>query len=272
MPTASPAQVRHIRGAGSALRRPLGYAMVGGLVLSQALTDIALHAIQASPPGGRIEIRLERVQQRARILLSDSSHRAPAPSQTPTPGQARLDPLVLASALERQGGRFEIQLPTALRGARYLVELPLRAPEESPDAAPQAQQQPGQRLAALQVMVVDDSGSARASLAQLLGQEGAEAALFADGTQALGWLQSRGGANGAPWPQALLCDISLGEEDGRQVLRQIRALEEERGLPLEQRMFAVALTGADLPSERLVALMSGFQTHLPKAALAQGSI
>ncbi len=32
-------------------------------------------------------------------------------------------------------------------------------------------------------------------------------------------------------------------------------------------MFAVALTGADLPSERLVALMSGFQTHLPKAAL-----
>ncbi|GAB2730280.1 ATP-binding cassette domain-containing protein [Comamonas sediminis] len=237
-------------------------------VLSQALTDIALHAIQASPPGGRIEIRLERAQARARILLSDSSHRAPAPSQTPPPGQARLDPLVLASALERQGGRFEIQLPTALRGARYLVELPLRAPEEAPDATPQAQQQPGQRLAALQVMVVDDSGSARASLAQLLGQEGAEAALFADGAQALGWLQSRGGANGAPWPQALLCDISLGEEDGRQVLRQIRALEEERGLPLEQRMFAVALTGADLPSERLVALMSGFQTHLPKAALA----
>lgn len=62
-----------------------------------------------------------------------------------------------------------------------------------------------------------------------------------------------------------MCDISLGDqEDGHQVVRRVRQLEAQRGVPLDCRMPAIALTGHAQPDDRLTALMAGFQLHLAK--------
>jgi len=56
----------------------------------------------------------------------------------------------------------------------------------------------------------------------------------------------------------------LGNEDGHQVVRRIRQLEDERQVPLDNRVPAIALSGLSEPADRVRSLMSGFQSHLVK--------
>jgi ATP-binding cassette subfamily B protein len=62
----------------------------------------------------------------------------------------------------------------------------------------------------------------------------------------------------------LICDIALGNEDGHEVMREIRQIEQQRGVPLDGRMPAIALTGLAQPGDRMRSLMAGFQVHLAK--------
>ena len=66
------------------------------------------------------------------------------------------------------------------------------------------------------------------------------------------------------WPDALVCDIGLPDEDGYKVLERIRALEAEQKTPLHQRLPAIALSGYASPEDRMRALLAGFQLHLGK--------
>jgi ATP-binding cassette subfamily B protein len=72
------------------------------------------------------------------------------------------------------------------------------------------------------------------------------------------------GHDDAEWPALLLCDIALGDMDGLTVVRRVRAIEPERGLPVERRLPAIALTGLAQPGDRLRTLLAGFQAHLVK--------
>lgn len=67
------------------------------------------------------------------------------------------------------------------------------------------------------------------------------------------------------WPGLLICDIALGEhEDGYSVLRALREFEAERGIALDQRLPAIALTGFAGVESRVEALLAGFQLHMAK--------
>jgi ATP-binding cassette subfamily B protein len=68
------------------------------------------------------------------------------------------------------------------------------------------------------------------------------------------------------WPDLLICDIGLPEEDGYRLLKRVRALEAQRRVPLGERMAAIALTGYAQPEDRMQALVAGFQAHLAKPA------
>jgi ATP-binding cassette subfamily B protein len=110
-------------------------------------------------------------------------------------------------------------------------------------------------------MTIDDHADAREALRLVLELEGARVLAFATGRDALGYLEGRPGGS---WPQLMLCDISLGDENGYAGVRRLRHLEAERGVPLDQRLPAVALTGHAQPDDRIRALMAGFQVHLAK--------
>ena len=246
--------------------------------LAQALRALSMHAAESTPPGGRIELKLERHEACARISIVDGRHAvaaggaapaaaaggsAPTPHGTDTPP----DPLQLRTLIERQRGRFTIESPSSTRGMRYVIELPLRAVDAG--AVPSGQLPPpampgeAQPLADLRILCIDDSADARESLQLLLQAEGAQVLALATGSEAIAWLERQPTSE---WPQVVVCDVALGEEDGYAIVRRIRQLEAQRGMPLEQRVPAIALTGHAQTGDRVRALMAGFQVHLAKPA------
>jgi ATP-binding cassette subfamily B protein len=259
--------------------------------LAQVLHDLVMQALQATPAGGRIEIRLHRHEVHARVSVTDGRHAADALDDAGTPprsgralreraaplpwnAEPPLDPLAVRSTIERQGGRFETEPATAGHGMRWIIELPLRAlavPTQPAAADPAAQDDSGaapappaapMSLAGLTVMCIDDHPDALETLGLMLQGEGARVQPFQRGRDALAWLEA---CPTEQWPQLVVCDISLGdEEDGHAVLRRLRQIEAQRGIALEQRLPAIALTGRGQPEDRLQALMAGFQLHLAK--------
>lgn len=247
-------------------------------VLSQVFHALGAQAVRLTPEGGRIEVRLQRRDAHARLTITDGRN-APVAPLPPRPRQRPValsgpeaddsepvDPLALRSIVERQGGHFEIEPPGGTHGMRATVDLPLQAvavpsapPAPDPevdDAAPQP------RLEGLAVMCIDDNADALESLGLILQTEGAQVLPFERGARALQWLEQRPSDQ---WPRLLVCDITLAEgEDGHQVVRRLRQLEAQRGVALDQRLPAVALTGHAQPEDRLLALMAGFQVHLAK--------
>jgi ATP-binding cassette subfamily B protein len=266
--------------------------------LSQTLRELCMQAVEATPVDGRIELRLERHEANARLTITDGRHGLPS-AVTPTAAPARpdaprlklvppaprpaepvhpqphgtdeaADPLQLRSTIERQGGMFHIEPPGSTHGMRYVIEMPLRAvgAETRPQPEPRSEEggvtepAPGpQALAGLRVMSIDDRDDAREALVSLLEAEGAEVKAYATGAKALEWLEHHGSRD---WPQVIVCDIALGEEDGHQIVRRIRQIEQQRGVPLDDRVPAVALTGLAQAGDRIRALMAGFQVHLAK--------
>ncbi len=236
--------------------------------LSQALWDLCLHALNATPDGGRIEWALGRHQGSVRLTLTDGvssdAERAPAPG-----GSVSADPLQLRSVFERHGGQFRIEPPGTTHGTRYVVELPLRAIDPvdvAPPLAEEASVPARQRLAGACILAIDDLADAREMLQIALEHEGAKVVPFARGDEALDWLAALAPAR---WPQVLVCDIALEDEDGHDVVRRLRHMEARLGLGLEHRLPAIALTGLARPEDRLRALMAGFQVHLAKPVQIQ---
>ena len=251
--------------------------------LTRVIWELCTHAIEATPRGGRIELRLERSGASVRLSVADGRHvgdealraerRAdPKPARIPPDEGASsmeaMDPLALRSSVERQGGLFAIESPSSVHGMRFVVELPLRAVggDATGQAGEQAAELPGAvgpRLLDIGVMVIDDHADAREALTELMDLEGARTLPFAAGAAAIEWLERHPVSQ---WPRVLICDIALGEEDGHAVIRRIRQLEEKRGLALDLRISAVAVTGFAQPVDRVRALMAGFQAHLAKPA------
>lgn len=246
-------------------------------VLSQALGDLTLHALNVTPDGGRIEWALGRHDGSVRLALTDGM-RASGESRASGPdGVASMDLLQLRSVFERHGGRFTIEPPVPARGTRYVVDLPLHALEpleasvEEEGAAQRRLEGPAQRrpedgpaqrrLEGIRIVVVDDLADTREILQLALGNEGARVVAFARGADALEWLSKL--ATGS-WPDLLVCDIVLADEDGHEVVRRLRQMEARLAIGLDHRLPAIALTGMAKSEDRLRALMAGFQVHLAK--------
>jgi len=65
------------------------------------------------------------------------------------------------------------------------------------------------------------------------------------------------------WPDALILDIAMPDEDGYTVLKKVRALEAE-GRAAADRIPAIALTAYGRGEDRLRALQAGFHMHVAK--------
>jgi len=145
-----------------------------------------------------------------------------------------------------------------------MLALPLRAVDAAPpvkSAMAAAQEGETQSLAQRTIFVVDDHEDAREVLAMVLVERDARVEAFDSGGALLARLSS---LDAMQWPDLLICDIGLPDEDGYAVLRHVRTLEAQRNVPLVQRIPAIALTGHAEAEDRTRALMAGFQVHLAK--------
>ncbi len=242
-----------------------GSVVVDPGAVGQALRELSLWAIRSTPRGGRITWTLDRHGPNARLSVTDARAAGAGPAPEAAEDQEEgppFDPLALRSAIEAQGGSFEVEPPSAGRGMRCVIELPLRAvkalPGEGPDPAVPGPVPP---LAGLAVMVVEDNPDALETLQLLLEGEGARVMPFGGGPQALAWLRSH---PASLWPRLLVCDLLLGELDGFELIGRLRQIEDARATSAPHRVCALALSGLAQPGDRDRALAAGFQLHLGK--------
>jgi ATP-binding cassette subfamily B protein len=118
-------------------------------------------------------------------------------------------------------------------------------------------------------MAIDDEEQTRDALEALLQAAGAQVQLAASASEAYELLAA---IPSARWPDAVLVDIMLGEENGYELLGRVRHLEEERRVSLDQRIPAVALTGYVQTEDGVRARMAEFQLHLTKPVAAEALI
>ena len=109
------------------------------------------------------------------------------------------------------------------------------------------------RLAGVRILVVDDEEDAREAMVVLLQQAGATVAAAGSAGEALESLRAR-------TPDLLLSDIAMPGEDGYALIKQVRALPDDRG----GRVAAAALTAYATLEDRRKALQAGYNDHIPK--------
>jgi CheY-like chemotaxis protein len=101
------------------------------------------------------------------------------------------------------------------------------------------------------VLFIEDDQAAREGYAAYLAGSGYEVLPAATGQLAL--------SLAAAWtPDLIVLDLGLPDIDGWEVARQLKASPTTANIPI------IALTGADLPHERVSAMRAGCDRHLSK--------
>jgi CheY-like chemotaxis protein len=114
---------------------------------------------------------------------------------------------------------------------------------------------PGHKLAAMKILIVEDDSDSRQMLEMVLKSRGAEVSAVGSVREAMAVLNKK------EWqPALLLSDLGMPEEDGYDLIRKIRSRSVEEGGELP----AIALSGYAGREEGERALNAGYQVHLSK--------
>ncbi|MGA7938164.1 MAG: ATP-binding protein, partial [Kovacikia sp.] len=254
--------------------------------LQQVVWNLLSNAVKFTPTGGRVEVRLERIEpEKAEASKGGSSHKNPSPppayaqititdtgkgihprflphvfeyfrqadcTTTRQHGGLGLGLAIVHHLVELHGGTVEAASAGEGLGATFTVRLPLM-PTPSPGNAAVAAVDPVLSLNGLQILVVDDVMDTLEFVAFLLEQAGASVLMANSATEALTILPQA-------QPHLLLSDIGMPDMDGYMLIQRVRALPPEQGGNIP----AIALTAFAGEMNQQQAIAAGFQMHLSK--------
>lgn len=240
--------------------------------LQQVVWNLLSNAIKFTPEGGRIEVELKRIGERAELRVSDTG-RGISPEFLPhvfvrfrqatrTDARARaglgLGLTIVRYIVEAHGGSVAAESPGVGQGATFICRFPLAGSgqETVPAVEPlQAQLEVSAEplLRGIKVLVVDDDEDARDVLSAALNRYGAEVTTATGAPQALDTLASEK-------MDVLVSDINMPGMDGYELIRRVRAMAPGQS----GRIPAVALTAYARAEDRVHALQAGYQAHVPK--------
>ena len=234
--------------------------------LQQIVWNLLSNAIKFTPQGGRVNIQLEQVGDRARLVVSDTgkgidpnflphifeSFQQEDYSITRKYGGLGLGLAIVRQLVEALGGTIAAASPGANLGATFTVLLPLLRNEPEPQK-PEQISKIAYDLTGIRVLTVDDDPDARELLTFLLTQHQAEVLSLTSAAEALANLDSF-------QPDVLISDIGMPEVDGYTLIQQIRTLPAEKGGQVP----AIALTAYAREDDQQRALASGYQRHITK--------
>jgi len=264
--------------------------------LQQVVWNLLSNAIKFTPEGGRVMIKLQRVDNNARIVVSDTGigikpeflphvfdrFRQADSALTRRHGGLGLGLAIVRHLVEMHGGNVRAESEGEGRGATFIVSLPLGQPRISESglliAGPWNETRidtarlsahhttsninrdaPAEiaMLEGARVLVVDDENDARELIGTVLSRRGARVISVATASEALGTLLDCG--PGA-WPDVIVSDIGMPNIDGLEFMRKVRAMETNR----PTRTHAIALTAYAGDDDRAAALAAGYDIHLAK--------
>jgi signal transduction histidine kinase/CheY-like chemotaxis protein len=235
--------------------------------LQQVLSNLLSNSMKFTPSGGSVDVRLERHDDRARIVVRDTGAGIPGDllpyifdrfrqadsSDTRVHGGLGLGLAIVRHLVELHHGTVRAESGGPEEGATFVIELPLlaRKGEDQRDQAPHGEpaRDTERSLAGLRIVFVDDDADTRAMLAIALQNHGAEVEPVASAAEAMAALADRPA-------DVLISDISMPGEDGYSLIQKLRA-----GGDLTR---ALALTALARVEDRERALAAGFQQCLAK--------
>ena len=244
--------------------------------LQQVVWNLLSNAIKFTPKGGRVQVRLERVNSHVEISVSDTGSgiapeflphvfdrfRQADQRTTRQHGGMGLGLSIVRHLVELHGGTVRAESAGPGEGSTFTVLLPVAAVYQSEAADervhPAARDtlpsyECAERLDGVRVLVVDDEPDTRELLKAGLGQCGAEVSLTASASQALAAIE-------LATPDLLISDIGMPDVDGYELMRRIRSLPTDQGGKIP----AIALTAYARTEDRLQALRAGYQMHVTK--------
>ncbi|MBI4780857.1 MAG: PAS domain S-box protein [Oscillatoriophycideae cyanobacterium NC_groundwater_1537_Pr4_S-0.65um_50_18] len=234
--------------------------------LQQIIWNLLSNAIKFTPTGRRVDIWLERMDNQAQIVVSDTgkginpdflphifeSFRQEDASTTRRYGGLGLGLAIVRHLVEAHGGTIWANSQGEGQGATFTVQLPLL--DTKPETVlPKESSTDELNLEGIRVMAVDDDPDARDLLVALLQQYGAEVSVFSSAAEVLANLA-------ALRPDVLVSDIGMPGIDGYSLIRQVRALPPEQGGQTP----AIALTAYAREGDHQQAINSGYQRHITK--------
>jgi PAS domain S-box-containing protein len=242
--------------------------------LRQVLWNLCSNAVKFTERGGRVQIRVERVNSHVEVSIADTGIGISVEflprlferfSQADSGVSRMHGGLGLGLAISRhlvelQGGRIWAQSPGPGYGSVFRVELPVRSVEAF--AAVEARHHPSTpssgtlqipALPGVRILVVDDDRDALALVREILEKTGATIATADSAEDALDKLH-RNGAN------VLIADLGMPVMNGFELIARIRASDDIgiRDIP------SAALTAFARSEDRARALRAGFEMHLSK--------
>jgi signal transduction histidine kinase/CheY-like chemotaxis protein len=260
-----------------------GAAWCDAVRMQQVVWNLVSNAVKFTPKSGHVDITLSRERSSIQIQVTDDGQGIGAEllphvfdrfRQADSSTRRRFAGLGLGLSIvkhivEAHGGTIEATSAGEGKGSTFTVRLPIRAVRigedveqretagktgghEPEDASAIHVGFPLVRLDGIRVLVVDDEADARRVMVMVLEHVGAIVTTAGSVREAIDLLfEAR--------PDVLVSDLGMPEQDGFDLIRQVRERgHDARNLP------AVALTAFVQRDDAYLALLAGFQVHVPK--------
>ncbi|MEH2077040.1 MAG: response regulator [Nostoc sp.] len=242
--------------------------------LQQVVWNLLSNAIKFTSQGGRVEVRLERMNEvdthlseYTQITISDTGRGISADflpyvfdyfrqadgTTTRRFGGLGLGLAIVRHLVELHGGTVQAASPGEGQGATFTVKFPLIAAAKLNQDDTPFHNRSDFNLNGLQALLVDDDRDSREFIAFLLEQYGVQVTEAQSATEALSSL-------GQAKFDLLISDIGMPDMDGYTLIRQIRKQSPEQGGEIP----AIALTAYAGEIDQQLALAAGFQQHISK--------
>ena len=243
--------------------------------LQQVLWNLLSNAVKFTNRGGKVQVRLERVNSHLEVAVSDTGigispeflpHVFERFRQADAGIGRERGGLGLGLAIARQltemhGGTIDAASGGINQGATFRVKIPLMivhpvrdlVPRAHPRSEASARPSVAPDLHGVHVLAVDDEPDALSLVAEVLQAAGARVSTARSAADALGCLD-------ADLPDVLVADLGMPQIDGFQFIDRVRRHRDAR----VREVPAAALTAYARSEDRVKALRAGFQIHLTK--------
>ena len=244
--------------------------------LQQVVWNLLANAVKFTPKGGKVQVRLERVNSHIEVSVADTGvgirpeflphvferFRQDDASTTRRFGGLGLGLSIVKHLVELHGGTVHVASPGPDLGTTFTVRLPLKILHDRGDGAKRLhpRTEPARSfdldlpdLQGLKVLVIDDEPDARELVKRVLVECNIDVVTADDAQTAVRQVREHR-------PDVIVSDISMPDVDGFALLKLIRALGPDQGggAPV------IALTAFARSEDRTRALNAGFLVHVSK--------
>jgi CheY-like chemotaxis protein len=243
--------------------------------LQQIAWNLLSNAVKFTPKGGLIQICLQQVNSHVELSVIDTGQgikpdfvpyvfdrfRQADSSSTRIYNGLGLGLAIVRQLVELHGGTVHAESQGEGQGATFTVKLPMLPIrlEVNPEEQVHPTDSSGFRfdnlpeLNGIRVLLVDDEADARGFMITALEVSGAEVVGVSSVSEAMATILLFK-------PDVLVSDIGMPNEDGYSLIRKLRQLTAEQGGKIP----AIALTAYARAEDKIKAINSGFQKHIPK--------